>query len=271
MDSQFFSNVVSSVLTFLGNTALNLLFVVLILVVGWLLTKYVIKYLKVVFEKSNTDLAVASFLLSVSRVLMYVITIIIALGQVINLTAAVAALGAAGLTASFALQGSLGNFVSGMQVIFSKPFGVGDFLSVESFSGEVTKITVLNTTLVTPDNKEVIIPNSKMTTDIVVNFTAQDKRRLDLTYSVSYSIDTDIPIKIITDLVNADERFLNEPAPIIAVGEHQDSSVQIVARIWVKSEDYWDTYFYMQSKVKKEFDAKGVEIPFPQLDVHNKN
>ncbi len=256
-------------LAFILPIALNLLYAIIIIIIGVFISRYAVKSLKKILEKSGVDLGATSFICSVSKVLLISLVILIALGQLIDITSMVATLGAVGLTASFALQGSLSNFVSGIQVIFSKPFKVGDFLSVGTFMGSVSNITVLNTTLVTPDNKEIIVPNSKMTTDIIINYTAQKARRLDLSYSVSYSIDTDIPKKIITDLVDSHADVLKDPAPIIAVGEHEASSVQILVRIWVENDLYWDVYYYMQEEVKKAFDKNGIEIPFPQLDVHN--
>ncbi len=260
------TNLFTFLLTFLADLAIS----IVILIVGFQLKKLVIKLLKKTLEKHEVEAAPAGFICSVLNVILIVVIIILSIGNIgIEFTALFAALGAAGLTASFALQGSLSNFVSGMLLIFSKPFKVDDFLSVDTFSGSVKKITVLNTTLITPDNKEVIIPNSLLTSDIVVNFTSQKSRRLDLSYSVSYDIDTEIPKKIITDLVKNCDKVIMDPEPIIAVGLHKDSSVEIVAKIWVESDFYWDVYHYMQEAVKKEFDKNNVTIPFPQLVVYN--
>lgn len=240
----------------------------LIVVIGWFLAKFAVQLLKKVLIKSQVDLAAAGFICSVVRVLIITVAIIMAAGN--NMTSMVAALGAAGLTASFALQGSLSNFISGMQLIFARPFKLGDFLSVGDNTGTVKEITVLSTTLVTIDNKEIIIPNSLMTSGVVVNFSAQDTRRVDLSYSVSYGINTDIPKEIITNIVNNCDKVLKDPAPLVAVGKHQDSSIEIITRVWVNAADYWDVYFFMQEEVKKQFDINNVEIPFPQLDVHTK-
>ncbi len=260
----FWDFLVSAFLSFV----LPIIYFIVVVAIGWWLAKYVCKLLRKTLDKAQIDSAAASFICSVSRVVLVIISIIVASGDSISTMAT--ALGAAGLTASFALQGSLSNFVSGMQLIFAKPFKNNDFLSVGEHSGSVKQITVLSTTLVTIDNKEIVIPNSMMTTDVVVNFTSQETRRLDLSYSVSYGINTDIPKKIIADILSANEMVITEPEPLIAVGAHNDSSVEIVAKVWVKSDNYWPLYFHMQEEVKKKFDENSVEIPFPQLDVHTK-
>ncbi|MEG1426312.1 MAG: mechanosensitive ion channel [Oscillospiraceae bacterium] len=250
-------------------SGLKLLSAVFILLIGWWVAKLAARALKNILLKSKISPGAAGFIGSVVKVILWIIAIITALGQFeINLTSLITALGAAGLTASFALQGSLGNFVSGMQVIFSKPFGVGDFLSVETYMGTVKTIDVLNTTLVTPDNKEIVIPNSMMTSGIVVNFTSQKSRRLDLAYWVSYDTDTEKPKNILKTMIEEDGRVLTDPLPIIAVGEYGPSGVEIVAKIWCSAEEYWDVYYHMQENVKKAFQSAGISFPFPQMDVH---
>ena len=187
-----------------------------------------------------------------------------------NITSLVAALGAAGLTASFALQGSLSNLVSGMQIIFTKPFKMGDYLSFGTHEGTVKRIEILTTTLSTFDNKEVIIPNSMITSDVVVNFTSSGTRRVDLSYGVSYQADLKKAKGILQRLVAEDERIFQDPAPMIAVGTLGESSVTVVCKVWCKEEDYWSIYYAMQERVKEAFDKEGISIPYPQLDVHLK-
>ena len=260
----------SAILAWLASAGIKLISCAVIIVVGIILIKYVAKLIAKVFEKSKLDEVAAGFILSIVKVACYVIVIIAAVAQLFDITALIAALGAAGLTASFALQGSLSNFISGGQVIFSKPFKVGDYLNVNGTEGAVAKIDVLNTTLKTPDNKEVIVPNSMMTTNVVTNYSSQTSRRVDLSYSVAYDTDLDLAKKVVADLVMADSRVLTDPMPLIAVGAHKDSSIEIVAKLWVATADYWDVYFSMQEKVKLAFDQNNIVIPFPQMDVHTK-
>lgn len=270
MGNATLDTIFTAVLSWLATTGLKILSCAVVLVIGVLLTKYVAKLFAKLFEKSKLDDAAAGFILSIIKVVCYVIVIIAAISQLFDITALIAALGAAGLTASFALQGSLSNFISGVQVIFSKPFKVGDYLNVNGTEGSVAKIDVLNTTLKTVDNKEVIVPNSMMTTNVVTNYSSQNMRRVDLSYSVAYDTDLDHAKKVVSDLVMADARVLTDPMPLIAVGAHKDSSIEIVAKIWVETANYWDVYFAMQEKVKVAFDENKIVIPFPQMDVHTK-
>lgn len=247
----------------------NLLVAGLILLCGWWLARLAGKLTKKAMGKGPLDPLAASFVGSVVKFIVLAVAAVSAVAQLgINITSLVAALGAAGLTASFALQGSLSNFVSGMQIIFTRPFKMGDYLSFEGHEGTVKRIEVLYTILATFDNKEVLVPNSKMTNSIVVNFTSNGTRRLDLSYSVSYQADLALAKSLLSKLAEADPRVLKEPLPIIAVGEWKESSVTVMMKLWCRQEDYWNLYFSMQEKVKEAFDGAGVPIPFPQLDVH---
>lgn len=247
----------------------NLLVAALILLGGWWLARLAGRLTKRAMSKGPLDPLAASFVGSMVKGVVLAVAAVSAIAQLgINITSLVAALGAAGLTASFALQGSLSNFVSGMQIIFTRPFKMGDYLSFEGHEGTVKRIEVLYTILATFDNKEVVVPNSRMTSSIVVNFTSNGTRRLDLNYGVAYDADLPLAKSLLSGLAEADPRVLREPAPVIAVGEWKESSVTLVMKLWCRQEDYWDLYFSMQEKVKEAFDKAGVPIPFPQLDVH---
>jgi len=247
----------------------NLFLAVLILLCGWWLARLAGKLTKKAMGKGPLDPLAASFVGSLVKGVVLIVAAVSAVAQLkINITSLVAALGAAGLTASFALQGSLSNFVSGMQIIFTRPFKMGDYLSFEGHEGTVKRIEILYTILATFDNKEIVVPNSKLTSSIVVNFTSNGTRRLDLNYGVSYQADLPLVKSLLEKTASADPRVLKEPAPIIAVGEWKESSVTVMMKLWCKQEDYWNLYFSMQEKVKEAFDGAGVPIPFPQLDVH---
>lgn len=247
----------------------NLLLAGLIFFVGWQLAKFAAKLTKKAVKKGHADPLVAGFVGSLVRTLVITVTAVSAIAQLqINITSLVAALGAAGLTASFALQGSLSNFVSGVQILFTKPFKMGDYLAFGGYEGTVKRIEILYTVLATFDNKQVIVPNSKITGDVVVNFTSNGTRRLDLSYAVSYQADLQKAKRVLQKLAEKDARVQREPAPVIAVGELKDSSVTLVMKLWCRQESYWDLYFAMQEAVKLAFDKEGVAIPYPQLDVH---
>lgn len=247
----------------------NLILAGLIFLCGWWLAKLAARLTKRAIKKSRTDPLVAGFVGSLVRSLIMLVAGVSAVAQLqINITSIVAALGAAGLTASFALQGSLSNFVSGVQIIFTKPFKMGDYLSFGGYEGTVKRIEILYTVLATFDNKEVIVPNSKITGDVVVNFTTNGTRRLDLSYSVSYKADLQRGKEVLSRLAEKDQRVLKDPVPVIAVGELSDSGVTLVMKLWCRQEEYWNLYFAMQEAVKLAFDREGIEIPYPQLDVH---
>ena len=243
----------------LANFAGDLVLAALIFLGGWLLARLAARLTKKAISKGKVDALAASFFGSLVKAVVLVVAGVSAV-----------ALGAAGLTASFALQGSLSNLVSGIQIIFTKPFNMGDYLSFGTYEGTVKKIEILSTTLATFDNKEVVIPNSMITSDVVVNFTRSGTRRLDLSYGVSYQADLQKAKQLLQDLVDADERVFQEPAPLIAVGELKDSSVTLVCKVWCNADDYWPIYYKMQEDVKAAFDREGISIPYPQLDVHMK-
>jgi len=259
----------SRILDWLLGLGGNLLLAGLIFLCGWWLAKLAALLTRRAVKESRADPLVAGFIGSLVKVLIITVSAVSAIAQLkINITSLVAALGAAGLTASFALQGSLSNFVSGVQIIFTKPFKMGDYLAFGGYEGTVKRIEILYTILATFDNKEVIVPNSKITGDVVVNFSTNGTRRLDLSYPVSYRADLQKGKEVLARLAENDKRVLDDPAPIIAVGDLKDSGVTLVMKLWCRQEEYWGLYFAMQEAVKLAFDREGIEIPFPQLDVH---
>ncbi len=266
MDWQvIWSNFLHGLADFAGNVVLA----AVIFFGGWFLARLAARLTKKTISKGKVDALAASFFGSLVKAVVLVVAGVSAVAQLgVNITSLVAALGAAGLTASFALQGSLSNLVSGIQIIFTKPFHMGDYLAFGTYEGTVKKIEILSTTLATFDNKEVVIPNSMITSDVVVNFTRSGTRRLDLSYGVSYQADLKRAKEILKELVESDSRIFSDPAPLIAVGELRDSSVTVVCKVWCKEEDYWSIYYRMQEAVKEAFDQAGISIPYPQLDVH---
>ncbi len=258
-----------SVLRWLGGFAGNLLLALVIFFAGWFLAKLVSRLVKKAMNKGKLEPLVVSFTGSLVKALVLVAAFISAVAQLgVNITSLIAALGAAGLTASFALQGSLSNLVSGMQIIFTKPFKMGDYLAFGNYEGTVKRIEILYTILSTFDNKEVIVPNSQITGGVVVNYTSNGTRRLDLSYAVSYQTDLRQAKAVLAKTALEDSRVLKEPAPVIAVGELKDSSVTLVAKLWCRQEEYWNLYYAMQEAVKEAFDREGITIPYPQLQVH---
>jgi small conductance mechanosensitive channel len=195
--------------------------------------------------------------------------IISALGALGVQTASfIAIIGAAGLAVGFALQGSLANFASGVMLIIFRPFKSGDYVEAGGTSGSVEAIQIFNTTLKTPDNKKVIVPNSQITGDKIVNYSAMDKRRIDLVFGIGYDDNIRQAKEILEKIITEDSRILKDPAPVIAVLELGDSSVNFAVRPWVNTADYWAVYFDITEKVKLTFDENNISIPYPQTDVH---
>jgi small conductance mechanosensitive channel len=177
-------------------------------------------------------------------------------------------LGAAGLAIGLALQGSLANFAAGVLMIIFRPFRSGDFIEAAGVAGVVEEIQLFTTTMRTPDNKTIIIPNAQVTSGTITNFSARDTRRLDLVFGVSYSEDLDKVKRVINEVLAAEPRLLDEPAPLVGLLKLGDSSVDFAVRPWVNKSDYWPVFFDLQEAMKKRFDQEGISIPFPQRDVH---
>ncbi len=223
-------------------------------------------------EKQKLDESLSHFLVSLFKISFKVILLITVISMLgVQMTSFIAILGAAGLAIGLALQGSLGNFAGGVLILVFKPFKVGDFIEGEGQLGKVEKIKVFNTTLKTPDNKTVIIPNGPLSNGTIVNYSTEKQRRVDMVFGIGYGDDIKNSRDVINAVVKKDKRILKDPEPQIVVGELGDSSVNFKVRVWAKNEDYWGVYFDMHENIKIEFDKKGISIPFPQTDVHVHN
>lgn len=220
-------------------------------------------------EKRNVDPSLRPFLKSLIGTVFKVMLVISVIGMVgIQATSFVAVLGAAGLAIGLALQGTLQNFAGGVIILMLKPFKVGDYVTVAGESGTVHAIQIFNTFLKTPDNKVIIIPNGQVANSTTTNFSAEEKRRVDFTFGVGYGDRTQKTRDTLMELINADERILKDPEPFIALSELGDSSVNFVVRVWVEAANYWGVYFDMNENVYNKFNEVGLNIPYPQMDVH---
>jgi small conductance mechanosensitive channel len=189
----------------------------------------------------------------------------------INTSSLVALLASAGLAIGMALSGTLQNFAGGVMIMLFKPFKVGDFISAQGYEGKVNEIQIFNTHLLTTDNKEVILPNGILSTGTLTNFSKQETRRVDWVFSIAYGDDYDKAKAVLRRLCDEDQRIKQTPEPFIELGKLNNSSVDITLRVWVNSEDYWAVFFNMNEKVYKTFAQEGLNIPFPQMDVHVKS
>ena len=240
-----------------------------IFVVGRILARMVSKSVRKVLQKQEVDKILETFVSNLSYWVLMVFVIIAAINHLgIQTTSLIAVMGAAGLAIGLALQGSLSNFAAGVLIVIFRPYRVGDFVEAAGISGAVVQVQILTTILRTPDNKQIIVPNSEIMGSIITNYSANETRRVDLTVGVSYSDDLDKVRKTLEELVNADARILKDPACLIAVSALADSSVNFNVRPWVKTEDYWDVYYSLTEAIKKRFDQEDISFPFPQQDVH---
>ena len=241
----------------------------LIIIVGKIVSKFIVGLIKSGLNKKGVDPAVVSFTGSILYVIAMLAVFIAAMSQLgIDTTSLVAVIGAAGLAIGLALQGSLSNFASGVLIVVLRPFKAGDFVEAGGCMGSVQEIQLFSTTLKTPDNKVVIVPNSAITGNSITNFSAENTRRIDLVVGISYDADIRLAKDVLCKIVEADTRILKDPAYTVAVSELGDSAVNLVVRPWVKSADYWDVYFALTEEIKVKLDENNIGIPYPQMDVH---
>ena len=242
---------------------------ILIFLIGKWIARKIAKLITRLIEKNNVDVTLVKFFENIIYYSLLVVVIISAAGQLgINTTSFLTIVGAAGLAIGLALKDSLSNFASGVMLIMFHPYRVGDFIDTAGVSGSVMDIALFNTTLHTPDNQKVIIPNSKITSDVITNVTANDTRRIDLVIGIGYDDDIKKAKGILEGIIKEETRVLDTPATNIAVSELADSSVNFVVRPWIKTSDYWDVYFALTEKIKTVFDKEGISIPYPQQDLH---
>jgi len=263
----------NEVITMLKTTgvefAINLVTAVAIFYVGRMIVGVLVRGLKKMMQAQDVDVTLQTFVGNLVRMVLLIFVIIAAISALgIQTTSFIAILGAAGLAIGLALQGSLSNFASGVLIVLFRPYKVGDFVEAAGIAGVVEEVQILTTVLKTGDNKKVIVPNGQIMDSVITNFSANNRRRVDMIVGVSYDDDLDKVRSTIETLVAADDRILEEPACTIAVSALADSSVNFVVRPWVKTADYWGVMFDLTEAIKKRFDKEGISFPFPQQDVH---
>lgn len=247
----------------------EILYGLLILVIGISVAKKLKKVIRKVLEKSNVEKTLVGFSSQLIYFTVLIIIIIASLSKMgVNVNSMVAVLGAAGFAVALALQSSLSNFASGIIILILKPFEVGDFVDASGVSGEVVEIQIFNTILKTINNEVMIVPNSSVTGGNIKNYSKAHERRVDIAIGVAYHTDINKVKALIKELVDAEPRVLKDPAHRVVISEFADSSINISIRMWVKNPDFWDVRFAMMERIKDSFDSNGIEIPFPQRVVH---
>lgn len=248
---------------------LALLKAIIILIIGIWILKAIRRGFAKILDKRQIDPSLKPFLVSLVYNLLLVMLILTVLSTLgIQMTSFVAIIGAAGLAVGLALQGTLQNFAGGVIILVLRPFKVGDYIEGGGHAGTIKEIQIFNTVMMTPDNKKIIIPNGGLSNDSIVNYSAQDTRRVDMVFGIGYDDDIKKAKDLLESILSSDDRVLKDPAYTVAVSELADSSVNFVVRPWVNAADYWGVYFDMHEKIKTEFDKAGISIPFPQRDVH---
>ncbi len=263
------TNIMKTAYTWAEVYGLKILAAIIIFIIGRMVIGFLLGVVRRIMNKSKMDETLTKFILSLVKIVLMVMLVIMILDKLeVETTSIVAILGAAGLAVGFALQGSLANFASGVMIIIFRPFMAGDFVEAGGTSGVVEEISIFNTIMRTGDNKKVIIPNGSILGGNIVNYSAKETRRVDMVFGIGYDDNIKLAKDTLIEIMAADDRILKDPAPVVAVSELADSSVNFVCRPWVKTADYWGVFFDITEKVKLTFDEKGISIPYPQQDVH---
>ncbi len=249
----------------------SVLFALVVLLIGVALAKIAAHILSKFLKRSNIDGAARSFLVSLIRIILYIVVLITALTMLgVPMSSIITVFGAAGLAISLALQNCLSNLCGGFIILFSKPFSAGDTIEIDGSVGDVKSISILYTKIITADNKSVLIPNGKVTDAKIINYTETPTRRLDLTFDISYDADFEKAQGIILNIIKSDKMILSDPAPVVRMGAHNASAITIDTRIWTENANYISVKYKMLEAVKAEFDNNNIEIPYNKLDINIK-
>ena len=267
-----FEEIMNYLVELATSAGLKLLAAIVLVIVGLKGIKWLRKWIRTSEKLNKIDNSLRSFMISFSSVVLYIvlfITVAVILG--IPTTSFITMLASCGVAIGLALQGSLSNFAGGIMILLFKPFKVGDYIDAAGESGTVTEISVVYTELLTVDNKRIIIPNGTITNSVIENYSAENIRRVDFTFNTAYDSDIDKVKRIITEILESHTKALKNPECFVRLSAHNESALTYTARVWCKTDDYWDVNFDVIESVKKAFDENGIQIPYNQLDVHIDN
>lgn len=247
----------------------KLILALVVLWIGLKLIKVLAKGIKKLMQRRNVDVSLQDFLCSLVDIALKVLLIITVMGMIgIQMTSFIAVIGAAGLAVGMALQGTLQNFAGGVIVLLMRPYRVGDFIEQGGISGTVSHIQIFNTTLNTPDNKVIIVPNTELATKTLINYSTSDTRRADIKVGIAYGESIESARATMLEIAKNCSMVLADPAAMVCVTTLDDSAIKLELRVWVKQEHYWDTLSELNQAVYEKFQSKGIKIPYNQLDVH---
>ena len=251
------------------STGKQIIAALIIFLVGRLLISLINKLVAKVLARKHVDAGVQTFVKSFVNIMLTILLIVAIISKLgVDTTSFAALLASAGVAVGMALSGNLQNFAGGLIILLFRPFKVGDFIECQGVSGTVKEIQIFHTILTSGDNKVIYIPNGGLSSGTVINYSREETRRVDWTFTVEYGEDFDKVESVINRLIEADERILTTPAPFVNLIALADSSVNVVVRVWVKSENYWDVFFSMNKAVYATFNKEGINFPFPQLTIH---
>ncbi len=248
---------------------LKIIGALLVLLIGFKVISVLESKLKKPHKFSKLDPSVKTFMISFMTIALKILVVIIVLSIVgVPMASLVTVVGSCAVAIGLALQGGLSNIAGGLMILIFKPFKVGDYISTNGMDGTVKAITMFYTTITTVDNKVIQLPNGNLSNSNIINYSANEKRRVDIDLSVSYNSDIDKVKKIINNVIEKQELILDDEEKFVRLRLHADSALIFTLRVWTKTEDYWTVYFDLMEQIKKEFDKNKIEIPYNQLDVH---
>ena len=269
-DSQVitWNQLLNNVIKWASTTGIKVLVALLILVLSFNFINFITKKIYKKMKKRHLDETISRVALNITRFILKLVILVCLVAYVGIETASVSAIIASlGVGISLAVQGTLSNFAGGVIIIIMRPFKLGDFITSNDHSGTVEDIKLFYTSIITPDNKVVLIPNGTLANNVIVNVSTKESRRVDVVMPVSYSTNIEKAKKIIKKVCAQNEEIFKTPEPFIKIGEYGDSSINIFVRVWTKNSSYWDVNYYLLDEIKKAFDKSGIEIPFNQIDV----
>ena len=242
---------------------------IIIFIVGRFIIKLINRLVASILQRRHIEISVQTFLSSLVNIILTILLIITVIGALgVNTTSFAALIASAGVAIGMALSGNLQNFAGGLIILLFKPYRVGDCIDVNGVQGTVREIQIFHTIILTPDNKAVYLPNGSTSSATITNYSREDKRRIEWTFGIDYGEDVNRARTAILSVITADTRILTDPVPFVAVGGLSDSSVDIIVRVWVPTEEYWNVYFDMHQRVYETFNEQKINFPYPQQTVH---
>ncbi len=247
----------------------TLLRVAVLVLVGWLVIRLLMRMVDRLLDRNKSMAAIKIYIHTAVHVFLWFLLALMLAGTMgVEVTSVIAMLSVAGLAVSMALQNTLSNLAGGLVLLVTKPFAVGDYVESDGVSGTIAAVNLAYTTFITPDNKEIFVPNSQLSAAKIINYNALGKRRMDLKFTASYDAPAGRVRAAIQEVMDAAPGILPDPAPVVYVSEYQSSSIEYLARLWTTSDDYWDVYYALIEGVRESFDRHGVEMTYDHLNVH---